>query len=114
MANFAKENCRIVGAHLTSTANTDVFAATGYTQIIDIRCANITGTDATITVNWYSVQQTDQFRLIYQHVVPANGTITLPLEGFAPGAGDIIRLQAGTANAIDVVMTLTEVPGRMI
>lgn len=114
MANFSRENCRAIGAHITTTANTTIYSATGYPHVIDIRCANLTSDDVPVSISWYSSQDADQYRLIYQHLIPANGAVTFPLEGFAPTTGDEIRVQAGTANAIDVILTLAEVPGRMI
>ncbi len=114
MSNFSRENCRAIGKHLTTNTNTLVYQATGYPHVIDIRCANLTGADVTVTISWFSVKDNDQYRLIYQHPVPANGAVTFPLDAFAPIEGDEIRVQAGSANAIDVILSLAEVPGRMI
>ncbi|PWL17395.1 hypothetical protein DKP76_11495 [Falsochrobactrum shanghaiense] len=114
MANFSRENCRAIGAHITTTANTTIYSATGYPHVIDIRCANLTSNDVPVTISWYSIQDSDQYRLIYQHPIPANGAITFPLDAFAPIDGDEIRVQAGSANAIDVILTIAEVPGRFI
>lgn len=110
--NFVSNPCRLIGAHLTSTGNTTILTAKGYTQAIGVRLANVTGSDANATVGWYDADATDEFRLIYQHVVPANGAVWFPLEAFALNENDEIRVQAGTANALDVVLSISETPGR--
>lgn len=112
MSNFSRENCRAIGKHLTTTTNNTIDTAAAYQQWIDIRCANLTAAEVTVTISWFSVIANDQYRLIYQHPVPANGALTFPLDAFAPVEGDQIRVQAGSANAIDVIMTLVELPGR--
>lgn len=113
MANYARETCRAIGAHLPDTDNTTVHTVSGYQQVIDVRCANLTGSPVDVTISWYSSRVDDEFSLIYQHEVPANGAVTFPLEGFAPIEDDEIRVQASAGNAIDVVMTIAEIPGRM-
>ncbi len=110
--NFVSDACRLVGAHLTATTNSTVFKAVGYIQVIGLRLTNITSTDTTATVSWYSAGARDQYRLLFQHIIPANGQIWLPLEAFALNENDEIRIQAGTANALDLVLSISEVPGR--
>lgn len=112
MSNYARDPSRSIGAQLTTTADTTIFTVTGYTQIVGIRCANVTGTAATVTVSWYSSADTAAYRLVYQQSIPGNLYAYIPLEGFGVSAGDEIRVQAGTANAIDVVLTVVETPGR--
>jgi hypothetical protein len=110
--NFVSNACRLIGAHLTTTGNTAVFSAVGYVQVIGIRLANITGSNAVTTVSWFSSAANDQYRLLFQHVIPANGQVWLPLEAFALNENDQIRVQAGTASAIDVILSISEIPGR--
>ncbi|MDW6020236.1 hypothetical protein SAZ10_00505 [Mesorhizobium sp. BAC0120] len=110
--NFVSNSCRLIGARLTTTSNTTVFTAAGYVQAIGIRLANVTGAAATATVAWFSASQNSDFRLLFQHSVPANGQIWLPLEAFSLNQSDQIRVQAGTANAIDVILAISEIPGR--
>lgn len=112
MGRFIAQPCRVVGRHLTTTTNTAVHAAQGFTQVIGVRLANITGSDATATVSYYSIKDNDQYRILYQHTVPANGAIWVPLEAFGLRENDEIRVQAGTANAIDVLVSIAETPGR--
>lgn len=112
MSNYARDPSRSVGAKLTTTNDTTIFTVTGYTQVVGIRCANITSSAATVTVSWYSNADTTAYRLVYQQSIPGNLYAYFPLEGFGVSAGDEIRVQAGTANAIDVVLTVVEVPGR--
>lgn len=115
MSNFAKDQCRALGVKLTGTGDTTLFTATatGYTQIIGVRCTNITGTAATITVTWVDNDAGPAtYYLVYQQSVPGNQFLYMPLEGFGIMPSDLIKAQAGTANAIDVVLTIVEVPGR--
>ena len=56
----------------------------------------IVGSNAVATVSWFSSGANDQYRLLFQHSVPANGQVWLPLEAFARNANDQIRVQAGT------------------
>lgn len=110
--NFVHDACRLVGAHLTDTTDDTVLTAAGYMQVIGIRVANVTASDAIITLNYYSKVDNSEYRLLYQHTVTANAAIWLPLEAFSLNANDEIRAQAGTANALDVILSISEVPGR--
>lgn len=112
MSNFARDPSRSVGAKLTTTLDTTVFTVTGYTQIVGIRCVNVTASAATVTVSWFSNADATAYRLVFQQSIPGNLYAYFPLEGFGVSAGDQIRVQAGTASAIEVVLTIVEVPGR--
>jgi hypothetical protein len=110
--NFGRDNCRVVAASLTTTGNTTVFTAAGYVQVIGVRVANLTGADVAVTISYYAIANTTQYRLIYQHLVPANGALWFPLEAFSLYPGDEIRVQAASSNALDVLVSLLEIPGR--
>ena len=114
MSNFVSNNCRIIGTSLTTTNNTAVFTepTSNYDQIVGVRVANITGTDATVSLRWYDSSANVSFVIIFQHTVPANGAVWFPLDGFALDPSDEIRAQAGTANALDVIVAVAEIPGR--
>lgn len=114
MSNFVHNNCRILGTSLTTTNNTAVFTAPedNYDQVIGVRVANITASDATVSVRWFDSSANASFCLIFQHTVPANGAVWFPLEAFAPDTSDELRVQAGTANALDVITSIAELPGR--
>ena len=114
MSNFVGNNCRIIGKSLTATTNTTVFTAgaSDYDQVVGVRVANITALDATISVRWFDSSANASYCIIFQHTVPANGAVWFPLEAFAVDPSDEIRAQAGTANALDVILSLASVPGR--
>lgn len=112
MSNYAKDPSRSIGAKLTTTADTTIFTVTGYTQIIGIRCANVTASPVPVTVSWFSADDATAYRLVFQQPIPGNLYAYFPLEGFGVDPGDQIRVQAGTASAIDAVLTVVEVPGR--
>jgi hypothetical protein len=112
MANFVSDPCRIIPAHLTTTGVTSLYTAQGYAQAVGIRVANLTGGAVTLTINYYSALLNDTFRLLFQGQVPANGAVFFPLEAMALAPNDEIRVQAGTSNALDVILTIAEIPGR--
>jgi hypothetical protein len=114
VSNFVDNNCRILGTTLTTTNNTTVFTApaNNYDQVIGVRVANITALDATVSVRWFDSSANASFFIIFQHIVPANGAVWFPLEAFALDEADEIRTQAGTSNALDVIVSIAELPGR--
>jgi hypothetical protein len=114
MPNFVNDNCRLLGTSLTTTNNTAVFTApaNNYDQVIGVRVANITALDATLSLRWFDSSANASFCLIFQHAVPANGAVWFPLHGFALDESDEIRAQAGTSNALDVIVSIAERPGR--
>lgn len=110
--NFVSNPCRVVASHLTTTANVTVHTATGYTQLIDVHLSNITTSAVVCDVRYFSDSANDSYSLLTDYSVPANRLVTLPLQGFALNEDDEIRVQANTATAIDVMLTISEVPGR--
>lgn len=114
MSNFISDNCRLIGTSLTTTNNTAVFTApaSGYDQVIGVRVVNKTALDAVVTLTWFDNSANASFHIIYQRTIPANSDEYFPLEGFALPGGDEIRAQAGTANALDVTVSIAELPGR--
>lgn len=112
MSNFVSNNCRLVGAHLPATTNTTVHVGVGYQQVIGIRMSNLTASDKTASVGYYNIAALDEFKLLFQHIIPANSAVWLPLEAFPLNPGDEIRVQASAASSIDVVLSIAEVPGR--
>lgn len=114
MPNFVNDNCRLIGTSLTTTNNTAVYTAptNNYDQVIGVHVANITALDATVSVRWFDSSANASYCIIFQHTVPANGAVWFPVFGFALDASDEIRAQAGTANALDVIVSIAERPGR--
>lgn len=112
MSNYSRDPCRSIGARLTTVNDTTIFTAGGYAQVIGIRCVNVTGVAATVTVSWFSAADNQSYRLVFQQSIPGNLYAYFPLEGFGVSSNDQVRVQAGTANAIDAILTLVEVPGR--
>lgn len=110
--NFVANNCRLVGTHLTTTSNTAVFTATGYSQVIGLWLGNITAVNATATVKYFSNAAASEYVILFQHTVRGNYGLWVPTEAFSLNASDEIRVQAGTANAIDVIVSVAEIPGR--
>lgn len=108
--NFVSDNCRVVPANLSGTSAVTVLTATGYTQVIGIRLGNRTGSAVNGTVTLFRDGTTHT--LLFQHSVPANGQIWLPLEAFALIEDDEIRVTQGTDNSISAFLSIAEVPGR--
>lgn len=110
--NFAFNVSRAVGAHLTTTAETTVYTAKQYVQVVNIHCANTSAASATVTVKWYDSSLADSFVLLNAAPVAANDALHLIVEAFGIASADEIRITAGTANVIDVTLTVVELPGR--
>ena len=112
MANFVSDPCRILAAHLTTTSVTSIYTAEGYAQAVGLRAANVTSSPVTLTINYYNSRLNDTFRLLYQGQVPGNGAVFFPLQAMALDPNDEIRVQAGSSNTLDIILTVAEIPGR--
>lgn len=111
--NFVADNCRLVPTRLTTTGLTTCFTATGYPQIIGVRLVNF---HATLTpklhLSYFKATAAVSYYLQANLTLPVAGSIWLPYEGFAMYEADLITAQADTANAVDVLVFIAEVPGR--
>lgn len=112
MANYVNNPVRSIGKRITTTSVTTIYTATGYAQALGIRCAAIGGTASTVTVEWYNIKDNLTYRLIQAGDIPAKFAAYYALDGFGLDAGDEIRVTAGGANTVDVILTLAEIPGR--
>lgn len=112
MTNYVNSPVRSIGKRITTAAVTSIYTATGYAQVLGIRCAAIGGTASTVTVEWFNSRDNVTYRLIYQGTIPANFAAYYSLDGFALDASDEIRVTCGGANTVDVVLTIAEIPGR--
>lgn len=108
--NFVQNNCRIVVTNISGTSATTIHTATGYTHAIGIRLGNRTGSDVTATLTLFRSSAT--YTLLFQHIVPANGQVWLPLEAFGLDVGDEFRVTQGTASGLTAFVSIAEVPGR--
>lgn len=114
MTNYVNSPVRSIGKRITTTAVTPIYVvpATAYSQVLGIRCASIGATASTVTVEWFNSRDNLTYRLIFQGQIPANFAAYYALDGFAMNANDEIRVTAGGANTVDVVLTIAEIPGR--
>ena len=112
MANYVNNPVRSIGKRITTTSVTTIYTATGYAQALSIRSAAIGAVASTVTVEWYNLRDNLTYRLIQNGDVPAKFSRTDALDGFGLDAGDEIRVTAGGANTVDVVLTIAEIPGR--
>jgi hypothetical protein len=110
--NFSGVPCLLVGTHLDSTTDTAVLTGVGYRQVVGLWLSNLTSSDKTADVSWYSKNDDDAYDLLKGHTVPANGNVWLPLEAFSLGKDDELRVKASAADAIDVIVSIAELPGR--
>lgn len=108
---------RPIGKVLSTTARTTLFTAAGNLEIpMFLHVANVTGTSAWVTVEWYSAKDATHYTLVYQKPVLPNTTgIDLDKDagfGFQMAAGDIIEATAQTANALHCTLGVIEIAGR--
>jgi hypothetical protein len=101
------------GAKLSTTGVTTVFTAQEGTQavVVAINLSNIDGTSSVdATVEWYDLSVTTSFRITSTDAVAADAReyIEFPI---ALDPGDEIRVTAGAANDLDVIVTVVETPG---
>lgn len=102
-----------VGVKLTTTASTTVYVSRETkSKIIEIWIANVTGSAATVTVEWYVSRTAVAYTLCFQKSVPANDFLQLQPQALGLSESDEVRVTAGTANALHVTLTPVEVSGR--
>lgn len=112
MSNYVNSPIRSIGKRITTTSVTTIYTVANYAQALGIRVAAIGGTASTVTVEWFCFRDTQSYRLIQNGQIPANFAAYYSLDGFTLDAKDEIRVTAGGANTIDVILTVAEIPGR--
>lgn len=99
---------RIVGKHLTTTSQTTIYTQeSGVSYADHINFANITASAATARLHVTVSADSDTYALFYDVSVPAGGLVRVDL-GYALNKDDAIKATAGTANALDVVLSIIE------
>jgi hypothetical protein len=101
------------GKKLTDTSTTAVFTAVAGTQsvVLAVNLANIDGTSAVdATVEWFDKSANLSYRVTSTDSVAADNreAIEFPI---ALDPEDEIRVTAGAANDLDVIVTVVETPG---
>lgn len=97
---------------LTTTTETTIYTAPDvWTYLHKLHVSNVTGSAATITVSIYDDSETTLFSWVTTKSVPANDLMDFELD-FQLAEGDEVRVQAGTADALEVALTFTEQGGR--
>lgn len=109
--NFYNTPARAVGLHLPAGA-TAIYTARSYVQVIDLRCANVSATEASVTVEWYCSRSNESIRLVYQGKIAANTAQHYTINAFPLEPNDEIRITPGAANTVDAILTFLEIPGR--
>lgn len=102
---------RAVGTSLTTTSATTLYTANGGNmreRVNAIRVSNVTGTDATVTLTWTDAASATTFSIETGTTVPANGSIFVRPIDLPLSKDDTIKATAGTANALHVIVLLTE------
>lgn len=112
MSRYVDQNCRVVATRLTTTSATTVLDASGYTQVIGLRLANFSGAAVTVSATYVNVENGASYYLLGNYSLQPAQSLWLPLEAFALNNGDLIRVQASAANAVDVIVSIAETPGR--
>lgn len=109
--NFYNTPARSVGKRLAAGSNT-IYTARSYVQLVDIRCANVSASAATVTVEWYCAKDNLTYRLIYQGQIAVNSAEHFAIDAFSLEPNDEIRLTPGAVNTVDAIVTFLEIPGR--
>lgn len=102
---------RAEGTSLTTTNATTVYTAIGGNMremLNAVFVSNVTGTDATVTVVWTNDADSADYSLATGMTVPANGSVWLRPIGLPLASGDLIKVTAGTSDALDVIVMLSE------
>ena len=110
MITGEKITARPVSVKLTNTSQTTIFTAIGLNMIeaaVVLYAANTTGTAATLTVEWTDSSASTTYTLLGTKLVAANDTLTVDL-GFRLDASDAIKCTAGTGNALQITLLVTE------
>lgn len=113
MNEAALVSTQAVGTKLTTTTQTTVYTADTangnmHEVLIAVLVANVTSTDATVTVEWTDASAADTYSLATGMTVPANGTVWLRPINMPLDDADAIKATAGTANALHVVTMVNE------
>ena len=97
---------------VTNTNNTTVYTCpTGATAILKsilVTEDGNTGTNISITL---TTSGSAVFNLFKSKAISANSTVELLSRDLLLTAGDILKVQAATANRLHVVASITEIPG---
>lgn len=101
MADVSKRFAK--GTLTTSSATLYTAPATGRAFVKALTLCNKTATDATVTLLLAGTE------VIYQHVVKANDTLTIPFLDQVLEAGETITGLSGTASAITYYISGREV-----
>lgn len=113
--NFNNTPARARGFRL-GAGTTTVYAvsinAGAYAQAIDLNCANVSATEASVTVEWFRAKDNQTYRVIYQGKIPVNEARHYNLDAFGLEPGDEIRVTPNAADAVDAIITVLEIPGR--
>jgi len=102
---------KVARADLTTTNNTTLYTVPSrYDAIVEsIIVSEDSGNADTITVT-ITDSSTAVFNLFKVKAVGANGTVELLSRDLLLTAGDILKVQAATANRLHVVGSITEIP----
>ena len=111
--NFAANNCRVVVTRLTTTTPVVCHTAAGYTQVVGIRVVNIHPTAApTVDVMYKPAGSAITYYYQANYPLPVSTALWYAFDAFGETENDEISVRASIANAVDVFVTIVEVPGR--
>lgn len=102
---------RAIGAVLTNTSQTTVYTAVGNNMLemlLAVLVSNVTGTAATITIEWTDASAAATYSITTATTVPANGNVWIRPIDLPLAASDAIKATAGTGNALHVILMLNE------
>ena len=83
-----------------TTIHTAVSGTSGYDEIY-LYAANVTGTSATLTIEWGGTTDPDD-RIVKGYSIPANSALLLIVPGLRLNNGSVVKAYSGTAGAINI------------
>lgn len=111
LATQAGDAGRTVGASLTTTTETTIYTVVSTIQVVrgDTMklCNTDTSNDVDVTVTWTD-DSASQTTSLYVGTIPAKSYHDLDLQGMFLYISDTIEVTAGSANDIDVTLTVVE------
>lgn len=102
------------GSKISTTAKTTIYTqAEGYSSAANLRVTNTTASPVTLDLFWYDASETTEYKILSAKSVTANTAEDVGLSGLGLAKNDEIRATAGTADALECVLTVAETPGRV-
>jgi len=108
-------NRRTVGKNVTTTALTTMYTCdVKVAHLASLHCANNSTVTETVTISWFDTSESTSYVIVYQASVSTGQYLRIEFnDGFVLRKNDEIRVQAGTSDELDVLVTIIEPIGNV-